>query len=326
MSRRMLWGALVALMFVALAPHDASAQAYPTRPIKMILPFPPGGPTDATARMVADPLSAMLGQPVVVENRPGGAGGTVGAKAVAIAEADGYTLLYSAPGPLVTSPAIYKNVGYDPVRNLAPIATVMSSPQMLVVHPSVPAHSMRELVAYAKANSHKVSYVSPGFGTQPHLLGEMFSRTAGIEIVHVPYKGAALAVTDLIAGQVQMYFENIATLLPHVQSGKLRALAMAEERRNALLPDVPTTIESGYPSLQATYWTGVLAPAGTSPAIIARLNASINEIVQSKDFVANLAKLSATPKVGSPADFAALMAAETKVWTELINAAGIKGE
>jgi tripartite-type tricarboxylate transporter receptor subunit TctC len=326
LTKRLILCVVIAVSFGLLAPERASAQSYPSRVIKIILPFPPGGPTDVTARMIGDQLSSSLGQPVVVENRPGGAGGTVGAKAVATAEADGYTLLYSAPGPLVTAPAIYKNVGYDPVRAFVPIATVLSSPQLLVVNPTVPVKSMRELVAHAKANPGKISYVSPGFGTQPHLLGEMLSRTAGIDIVHVPYKGAAPAVTDLLAGQVQMYFENIATLLPHVETGKLRALALADERRHPQLPDVPTTRESGFPTLQATYWTGVLAPAGTPTAVVDRLNAAINDILKSKETAASLAKLTATPKIGSPADFAAFIAAETKTWTELINAAGIKAD
>ena len=260
------------------AVEPASAQTYPTRLIKMILPYPPGGPTDVTARMIAEQLSSALGQPVIVENRPGGAGGTVGAKVVATAEADGYTLLYSAPGPLVTAPAIYKNVGYDPAKDFAPIATIFSSPQMLAVHPAVPVTSMRELIAHAKANPGKISYASPGFGTQPHLLGEMFSRVAGINIVTC-YRGAAPAVTDLLAGQVQMYFENIATLLPHVEAAKLRALAMADARRHPQLPDVPTTIEIGFPSLQVTYWAGMLAPAGTPAAIVDKLNAAINNIL-----------------------------------------------
>jgi tripartite-type tricarboxylate transporter receptor subunit TctC len=326
LTKRAILGAVIGLPVILLTPAGASAQSYPNRVIKIILPFPPGGPTDTTARMLGDQLSSALGQPIVVENRPGGAGGTVGAKAVATAEPDGYTLLYSAPGPLVTAPAIYKNVGYDPVRDFVPIATVLSSPQLLVVNPALPAKSMRELVAHAKANPGKLSYVSPGFGTQPHLLGEMISRIAGINIVHVPYRGAAPAVTDLLAGQVHIYFENIATLLPHVETGKLRALALADERRHAQLPEVPTTIESGFPDLQATYWTGVLAPAGTPAGVVDRLNAAINDILRSRETVASLARITANPKVGSPADFAAFMAAETKTWTDLINAAGIKGE
>jgi tripartite-type tricarboxylate transporter receptor subunit TctC len=325
LTRRVILNLVASASVVLTVSEQASAQPYPIRPIKMILPFPPGGPTDSTARLIAEQLSPLLGQPVIVENRPGGAGGTIGAKVVATAEPDGYTLLYTAPGPLITSPAIYRNVGYDPSR-FVPVAMVLSSPQMLVVNPAVPARSMRELVVYAKGNPGKLSYVSPGFGTQPHLLGEMLSRSAGINIVHVPYKGAAPAVTDLIAGQVQMYFENIATLLPHVQAGNLRALALADEKRHPQLPDVPTTSESGFPSLQATYWTGVWAPPGTPTALVNRLNTAINQVLKSNETAANFAKLSATPKVGSPDDLAALVAAETKVWTDLINAAGIKGD
>jgi len=326
LAKRVILSVVAAVAVGAFASEQAAAQSYPTRPIKMVLPFPPGGPTDVTARMIAEPLSAAFGQPVVIDNRPGGAGGTIGAKAVATAEADGYTLLYTPPGPLVTAPAIYKNVGYDPVKDFAPVAMILSSPQLLVVNPAVPVKSMQELVAYARSNPGKISYASPGFGTQPHLLGEMFARVTGISIVHVPYRGAAQAVTDLLAGQVQMYFENIPTLLPHVETGKLKALALAGERRHPQLPDVPTTIEIGFPGLQATYWTAVLAPAGTPAAIVGKLNAAINDILRSRETVASLAKLSAIPMIGTPADLAALMATETKIWTELITAAGIKAE
>ena len=226
-------------------------------------PFPPGGPTDGAARLIADRLSSLFGQTVVVENRPGGAGGTVGVKSAASADPDGYTILFTPPGPLVTAPAIFRNVGYDPAKAFAPVAAVFSSPQILVVNPNVPAKSMQELVAHAKANPGKVSYASPGFSTQPHLLGEMLKLMTGADIVHVPYKGSAPVLTDLIAGQVQMYFDSASFLLPHVQSGKLRVLAVADESRLPQLPDTPTTVEAGFGKLQASYWVGVLVPAGT---------------------------------------------------------------
>src|SRR5262245_19463022 len=220
----------------------ASAQPYPHKLIRIIAPFPPGGPTDGAARLIADRLSALLGQTIVVENRPGGAGGTVGEKSAASADPDGYTILFTPPGPLVTAPAIYRNIGYDPVKAFIPVAAVYSSPQLLVVNPGVPAKSMQELVAHARANPGKVSYASPGFSTQPHLLGEMLKLMTGVDIVHVPYKGSALALTDLIAGQVQIYFDSASFLLPHVQSGKLRVLAVADEQRIPQLPDTPTTV------------------------------------------------------------------------------------
>ncbi len=316
--------AAVAWMFAA---SDAShAQSYPNKPIRIVAPFPPGGPTDGAARLIADRLSAVLGQTIVVENRPGGAGGTVGVKSVASADPDGYTLLFTPPGPLVSAPAIYRNVGYDPAKAFAPVAAIFSSPQILVVNPNVPAKSMQELVAHAKANPGKVSYASPGFGTQPHLLGEMLKLITGVDMVHVPYKGSAPVLTDLIAGQVQVFFDAASFLLPHVASGKLRVLAVADERRIPQLADTPTTIEAGFGKLQASYWVGVLAPAGTPAAIVEKLNAAINEVMKSKAMEETLAKLVAQPRVGSPQDFAAFMAAETRKWSETITAAGIKAD
>jgi tripartite-type tricarboxylate transporter receptor subunit TctC len=326
-TKRLILSVVVATVcFGTFAFAPASAQSYPNRLIKLVLPFPAGGPTDGAARLIAERLSASLGQTVVIENRPGGAGGTVGAKTVATADPDGYTLLFTPPGPMVTAPAIYKSVGYDPVKNFAPIATIFSSPQVLVVNPAVPARSMQELVAYAKANSRKVSYASPGFGTQPHLLGEMLKLQTGADIVHVPFRGSAAALTDLLAGQVQVFFDTAAFLLPHIEAGKLRPLAVADETRSAQLPDVPTTIESGFAKLQGTYWTGVVAPAGTPQDVVNKLNAAINTIMTSRETEETLSKLSAKAKVGSPADFTAFLAAETRKWTEVITAANIKGD
>lgn len=301
------------------------AQTYPSRPIKMICPFGPGG-SDVVARILADRLSSSLGQPVIVENRPGGAGGTVGAKSVAVAEPDGYALLYSTPGPLVVGPSVYKDIGYDPAKSFTPIATVFSSPHMLVVHPGVPATSMRELAAYARANPGKLSFASPGYGTLPHLLGEMFRLMSGVDIVHVPYKALGQIVPDVLSGQVQIYFGDIALFRPHVEAGKLRPLAVADEARSAFLPDVPTTIESGFPKLQSTFWTGVLAPAGTPASIVNKLNAAINDALTSTEVEASLRNLSAIANISSPQGFATFIAAETQKWTEVARAAAITRE
>jgi tripartite-type tricarboxylate transporter receptor subunit TctC len=316
--------AAFALGLPVLATGPAVAQAYPSRPIKIIIPFAPGGPTEFILRLVADRLTAVLGQAVVIENRPGGAGGTVGAKSVAVAEPDGYTLLFSSPGPLVTAAAIYKNLDYDPIKSFAPIAMVIYAPQMLVVHPSVPANSLPELIAYAKNNPGKITFGSSGYGTQPHMLGEMLKLMADIDIVHVPYRGAGQSVTDLLAGQVQMIFETTAILLPHVEGGRLRALAVATEARSPLLPGVPTTAESGYPKLLASFWSGLLAPAGTPPGIVEKLNVAVNEILKSKEAQAGLARLSAEAKIGSPQDFAAFIAVEAPRWAAIASATGIK--
>lgn len=323
LTKRAFLTGIAASASVACSGGLASAQSYPSRPITLVLTATPGANSDIAARFLADRLTVSLKQPVIVEHRPG-AGGTVAAKAVASAAPDGHTLLLAPPGPLVVAPAIHKNLGYDPAKAFAPIATVFSAPQLLVVNPGVPAKSMQELVAYAKANPGKIAFASPGYGTQPHLLGEMLRLMTGIDITHVPYKGPAQIITDLVAGQVQMDFETVALLLPHVEAGKLRALAVADDARSPQLPDVPTTVESGFGKLQATFWAGILAPARTPPGIIDKLNAAINDVLRSQEWQAVLAKLSAKPKISSPQEFAAFMAAETRKWGEVVTSAGIK--
>ena len=324
LSKRSFLSAVAALACTALNAGRAAAQAYPNRPVKIVIPFAPGGPTEFILRLIADRLTTALGHAFIIENRPGGAGGTVGAKSVAVAEPDGYTLLFSSPGPLVTAAAIYKNLDYDPIKSFTPIAMVIYAPQMLAVHPSMPVNSLPELIAYAKSNPGKVAFGSSGHGTQPHLLGEMLKVMAGVDIVHVPYRGAGRSVTDVVAGQVQMIFETTAILLPHIQSGKLRALAVAAEARSPLLPGVPTTAENGYPKLTASFWSGVLAPAGTPAAIVAKLNGAINEILKSKEAQDGLARLSAEARIGSPQDFAAFIASETPRWAAIANETGVK--
>jgi tripartite-type tricarboxylate transporter receptor subunit TctC len=324
LARRIVLSASLAAAVAALLVAPAVAQGYPNRPVKIVIPFAPGGPTEFIIRLVADRLTATLGQAFVIENRPGGAGGTVGAKSVAVAEPDGYTLLFSSPGPLVTAAAVYKNLDYDPIKSFAPIAMLIYAPQMLVVHPSVPANSLPQFVAYAKSNPGKITFGSSGYGTQPHMLGEMLKQAAGINIIHVPYRGAGQSVTDLVAGQVRMIFETTAILLPHVEGGRLRALAVATDTRSALLPDVPTTAESGYPTLLASFWSGLLAPTGTPAPIVDKLNGAVNDILKSKEAQAGLARLSAEAKLGSPHDFAAFIAAEAPRWAAIANETGIK--
>src|SRR6516225_2429820 len=302
------------------------ADSYPTRPITIIIPFSPGGNSDIIVRSLAERLSLVFGQPVIVDNRPGGAAGTVGAKAVANAIPDGHTLLFTSAAPLVTAPLIYKNLGYDPFKSFTPVATIFSTPQMLVVTPSLPVDSMAQLASYAIANPGKVSFASPGFGTQPHLLGEMFRLATGANIVHVPYKGAQQPVTDLIAGQVQMFFDTVALFLPHIQAGKIKPLAIADDMRSDQLPAVPTTAESGCPTLQATFWASIVAPTGTPGNIVDKLNVSINEILRSPELEASLAKFNAKPKIGSPQDFAKFWRAETEKWTNVIKSAGIRAD
>jgi tripartite-type tricarboxylate transporter receptor subunit TctC len=323
---RVILSAVAATSLCLSAAGQVKAQSYPTRLIRLVVPNPPGGPSEIVIRTLAERLSSSLGQSVIVENRPGGANGAIGAMSVARADPDGYTLLFSNPGPMVVAPAVYKNLGYDPIKSFAPIATIFSSPQVLAVNPAVTVKTVQELIAYAKANPGKINFASPGYGSQPHLLGEMLKLTTGIDLVHVPYRSAALAVTDLLAGQVQMEFETMPLLLPHIEAGKLKALAIADATRSPQLPDVPTTIESGMPTLQATFWSGVLAPAGTPESTVDKLNAAINEILKSREIEAILARLSAKPKIGSPQDFAAFVTAESQKWTAVVNAAGIKAD
>jgi len=324
-KRALLWTAVFTLVGIS-AIMPAAAQTYPARLVRLVIPSPPGGASEVVIRTIAERLSSALGQTFIVENRPGGAGGAVGAKSVAAAEPDGYTLLVTSPGPMVVAPAIYRNIGYDPAKNFTPVAKLFSSPQILAVHPSLPVNSLPEFVAYAKANPGKINFSSPGYGTQPHLLGEMFRLAAGVNIVHVPYKGAAAAITDLLAGQVQMEFENTPLLLPHIEGGKLRALAIADDKRLPELPNVPTTTEAGMPKLQATFWSAIVAPAGTPASTVDKLNAAINEILKAKDVQASLAKLSSTASIGSPRDVAEFIASESKKWTEVAEAAHIKAD
>lgn len=319
LSRRQVLAGLAA---VGLGGARAN-EAFPSRPIKIVVPFPPGTSSEIVIRAIAERLASRFGQPVVVENRPGGAGGTIGAATVANAEPDGHTLLASPPGPLVTAAALYKGLGYNPA-DFVPVALLFESPQLLAVNPAVPARSLKELAAFAKANPGKVAFASPGYGTQPHLLGEMLKAAAGIDIIHVPYKGPANALTDLLAGQIQMYFETSPLILPLVQSGKLKVLAVASADRVALLPDILTTAQSGFPELRGGFWSGIVAPSRTSAATVSVLNAAINSAMQANSVKDALLKLGARSRLGSPSDFRAFLAEETRKWGAIIKGAGLK--
>jgi tripartite-type tricarboxylate transporter receptor subunit TctC len=291
----------------------------------MIVPFPPGGPVDVTARILTQHLPQTLGQPVVVENRAGAAG-SLGAKAVASAEADGYTLLCGNISTLVVLPVVSNNRDYDPGKVFVPIAKVSQNHEVLVVHPAFVAKSVPELVAYAKANPGKLNYGSAGYGNATHLLAELFRLRTGVDIVHVPYKGAADAVTGVLGGQVQMFFGDIGGVLPLVREGALRALAVSSETRNAFLPDVPTMMESGVPDYVVLTFIGVVAPAGTPPDIVTKLNSAINASLASPQVTAAFAKLGAEVRPGPPQAFAAFLAAETQKWSQVAKTANIKLE
>jgi tripartite-type tricarboxylate transporter receptor subunit TctC len=318
-SRRI---ALAVLAACAFAGH-AAAQTYPDKPIKLIVPYPPGGPIDTTARVVAQQITQRVGQ-VVVENRPG-AGATLGARSVATAEPDGYTLLFGSSGSLAVAPALYSNAGYDALKSFTPVAGVALLPHVFVIAPSLPAKTVAEFVAHAKANPGKLNY-GAAIGTPPHLLGTLFKVKAGIDVVYVPYKGSAQSVTDLLGGQTQMTIDGLTGLYPLVSDGRLRALAVASATRWPLLPAVPTLAESGFPDFVIDAWTGVVAPAGTPAEIVAKLNAAINAGLQSAEAKTSLEKISAVAKLGTPADFATFLAAELPKWAEVVKVSGAKVE
>jgi tripartite-type tricarboxylate transporter receptor subunit TctC len=307
------------------APVNAQSQAstYPDRPIKVIVPFPAGGPTDGMARIISDRLGMVLGQSIVIENRGGGAGGSVGAKAVATADPDGYTILITPGGSLTTGPAVHKNIGYDPFKDFTPVAQLIETPQYMVVNPKLPVKSLADVAAYAKANPGKLSWGSQGFGTGTHLLAEMFKLETGTNFVHVPYRGTAPMLAALLANEIQIATDPSTTVLPHIQSGGLRPIAVTMTARTSKLPNVPTTAEAGFPKLVAPFWLGVVAPAGTPPAIIAKLNAAFRESLNDPATRARLDTLGADVKIGTPQEFAKLLAEEYALWSGVVKAANI---
>jgi tripartite-type tricarboxylate transporter receptor subunit TctC len=313
---------LIFALSTCLLPQ-AAAQPYPARPIKMIVPFPPGGPVDVAARIVAQQLPRTLGQPVVVENRAGAAG-SLGAKAAASAEPDGYTLLCGNISTLVVLPAVTNNRDYDPGKVFAPVAKLTQNYEVLVVHPAFSAKSVAELVAHAKANPGKLNYGSAGVGNATHLAAELFKLKTGADIVHIPYKGASEAVTGVLGGQVDMFFGDIGGMLPLLREGTLRALAISSDSRSALIPELPTMIENGVPDYVVLTYVGVVAPAGTAASIIGKLNAAINESLAAPEAAAAFARLGAEIRPASSQDFAAFLAAETQKWGNLARAANIK--
>ena len=315
--------ALTCLLVPALgAVTRAETQPYPARTIKLVVPFGPGGPTDVSARIVAQVVQSGLGPSVVIENRPG-AGGAIGTKSVAIAEPDGATLLIGTSATLGVVPALMKNPGYDPIKSFAPVAKVADSTLVLVVPATLPANSVQEFVVYAKANPGRLSFASAGVGNQTQLLAELFKSKAGLDIVHVPYKSGAEMVTAILGEQVQMAFPDVSILIPLIREGKLKALAVTSASRHPQLPDVPTMIESGIPDYIMTFWSGVVAPAGVPAEIVNRLNTAINDGLTSASVRENLAKVGSVASLGTPQDFADFIAAETRKWSAVAKMAGI---
>jgi tripartite-type tricarboxylate transporter receptor subunit TctC len=325
--RTLLAAAALSAAAVLLAATPLHAQAWPTKqPIKIIVPFPPGGPTDGMARVISDRLGAVLGQTIVIENRGGGAGGSVGAKAVASADPDGYTILMTPGGSLTSGPAVHRNIGYDPLKVFAPVGQLIVTHQFICVHPDVPAKTLPELIAYAKANPGKISYGTQGFGTGTHLLNELLKIEAGINIVHVPYRGTGPMLAALVAGEVQMAIDPSTTVLPHLQSGKLRPLAVVTNERSPKMPEVPTTAELGYPKLNSPFWLGVVVPAGTPPEIITKLNAAFRQALNDPATRARLDNLGAEIKIDTPETFGKMIESQLALWRNVVETAGIKAE
>jgi tripartite-type tricarboxylate transporter receptor subunit TctC len=324
MTRILLAAALVAACALhGVAP--AQAQNYPNRPIKIVVPFPAGGPTDGMARIISDRLHAVLGQPIVVESR-GGAGGGIGGKFVADADPDGYTLLMSPGGALTTGPLVNPKIGYDPAKVFTGVCNLVETPLIMSVRPDMPAKSLADLVTYAKANPGKLKWGTQGFGTAPYLLAEMFKLEAGINMLNVPYRGTGPLLNAILVGEVQMLADPSTTSLPFIQAGKLRPIAIAGTERYAKLPEVPTTIEAGYPKLIAPFWLAVVAPAATPRDIIDKLNNAFHQALAVPDTRARLAALGAEIKIGTPQDLDKMLAAERVRWAPVIEAAHIKME
>ncbi|MSP96184.1 MAG: tripartite tricarboxylate transporter substrate binding protein [Betaproteobacteria bacterium] len=322
-SIRSAIAACAALALFAAPSTPVHAQAYPNHPLKLIVPFPPGGATDTLARSIAQKLTDSLGQPVVIDNRPG-AGGNIGLEAAVRAPADGHTLVMVATATMAINPTLYRNLSFDAGRDLAPVSFIAYVPNILVVNPAVPASNLAELIAYLKANPGKLNFASPGSGNSSHLAGEMFKQRAGVDIAHVPYKGDAPAFTDLIGGQVQMMFAIMVTAAPHIKAGRLRPIALAGVQRASNLPDVPTLSESGLPGFDAGAWFGVATTAGTPRDAIDRLNAEINKVLQLTEIQERLAPLGATPTRMTVEQFTTLVKDEREKWGKLIRDSGAK--
>jgi tripartite-type tricarboxylate transporter receptor subunit TctC len=301
----------------------AGAQAYPSRPVRLIVPAPAGGGYDLTARLISQVLSERLGAPFIVDNRPGG-GGNIGTEAVVRASPDGYTLLLVAAANAINA-TLYEKLNFNFIRDIAPVATIAGAPNVMVVHPSVSARTVPEFIAHAKANAGKLNMASAGNGTTPHLAGELFKMLTGVDMVHVPYRGGGPALTDLLGGQVQVYFGPMPPSIEHIRSGKLRALGVTSARRSQALPDIPS-VSDFVPGYEASQWYGIGVPKNTPSEIIDKLNKEVNAALADPKIKARLADLGGTVLPGTPADFGKLIADETEKWGKVIKTSNIKPE
>ncbi|MET0921722.1 MAG: tripartite tricarboxylate transporter substrate binding protein, partial [Xanthobacteraceae bacterium] len=305
------------VVLIAHLPVLQSAQAFPDRPIRLVVPSTAGGPPDVVARLLSDKMAAILGQPVIVENRSAGAGGTIGSKSVATAEPDGYTLLMGSTSTLLIAPSIYKNVGYH-AGTFAPVARVADSTEVLAVHPSVPANSVAELIALAKSRPDALNYGSAGIGTLPHLEGELLKARAQIEMNHIPYRGGGPALTGLLGGQVQVLFSTLTQMLPHMRDGRVRGLAVTSAARSKLAPELPTMVESGFDGFIMTSITAIVAPPGTSIDIRRRLNEAVAGALASEEVERSLSRMGGEARPASPEELASFLAAEQQRWARII--------
>ncbi|PUE26663.1 hypothetical protein B9Z39_10055 [Limnohabitans sp. JirII-29] len=313
------------LALLGLATTSVQAQNYPNKPIRLIVPFPPGGGNDVIARLIAQKLSDRFGQQVVVDNKAG-ANGIVGLQALMQSPADGYTLAVAAAGPMAVNPSLYDKLPYDPTKDFSPITNLVNYPLLLVVHPSVPVKTTLDLVNLAKAKPQQLFFASPGSGNSGHLAGELFNTMAHVQTVHVPYKGQGPALADLLTGQVQMLYSSIPSVLPQVRSGQLTALAVGSAKRLPSLPDIPTLAETGVPGYEAYSWVGIVAPAKTPKAIVTRLNQEIVDILKQKDVAEKLNQQGALPVGDTPEQFAAYIKTEIDKWGAVVRAANIKAD
>ncbi len=311
----------IALAFPAM---PVFAQPYPARPIRMVVGYPPGGPTDILARAVSLKLGEAFGQQVIVDNRPG-ASGMIGAELVAKSAPDGYALLM-VPATFAVAPAIYSRIAYDNGRDFAPISLVAAAPFILVVHPAMPVKSVRELIALSRARPGQINYASASAGGLPHLAGALFNIMTGATLVHIPYKGAAPATTDVLAGQVPLMFNNMLSAMPHIKTGRLRALAVTSLKRSRAVPELPTIAEAGIPDYEVSGWYGVLAPAGTLPDVIAKLNGEINRVVRRADVMQRLANDGVEAVASTPEYFGKYLQRESAKWGDVVKRSGIKAD
>lgn len=322
MRTRRSWSIAGAALAVALFAAAAQPQEYPAKPIRVVVPFPPGGGTDLMARTVVQRLGESLGATVIIDNR-GGAGGTIGTDFVARSSPDGYTLVVVS-GAHAINPSLYPKLQYDSVRDFAPVTMLTSGPGLLVLHPSVPARTVKEFIALAKSRPGQLHFASAGIGTPPHLAGELFKTMTGVDIVHVPYKGNGPAYTDLIGGHVSVMFPTIPTAIPHVRAGKLRALAVTTRQRTAIAPELPTLSESGVPGYEVSSWYGLLAPAGTPAAVISTLQREVVKVLRSPDISEKLMAQGLDIVGNTPEEFAGVIKSEIAKWAGIVKASGAR--